>query len=464
VVFDSITFFIFFAIFLVAYYACSRWFRLQNVVLLIGSYIFYGWWDWRFLGLMTLSSGVDYVAGLLLARDGSTRSRKLVLIASLGTNLTILFAFKYFGFFADSLHTTLTALGIDVALPVLRVVLPVGISFYTFQSMAYTVDVYRRDTAAERDPVVFFTFISFFPQLVAGPIERAEHLLQQVRRPRRLTAGQVREAVWLLAWGFFLKEAVADAAAPFADVAFHAQQDSGWTTILGTIAFALQIYCDFCAYSVIARGTAKLLGIELMWNFRHPYFATSVADFWHRWHISLSTWLRDYLYIPLGGSRRGERRTYVNLMAVMLLGGLWHGAAWNFVLWGAWHGAALVTERAARRTFAWRPPAAITWPVTMVVVLVGWLMFRSTSMEMLLGMLGALDNLRWDSRHSWMAISLLWLAAPVMLIELWQYRRDDLLVAMRLGTWRFAMLTAVLTTSAVVMFDRFRYAFIYFQF
>jgi alginate O-acetyltransferase complex protein AlgI len=333
-VFDSGVFFVFFALFFVLYHAAWRSLTLQNVLLLVGSYIFYGWWDWRFLTLMTASSGVAYAAAIALDRFPGSAARKAILWASLATNLGFLFTFKYFDFFADSLALLLTRFGITASFPLLHLVLPIGISFYTFQSMSYTIDVYRGELKPERDPIKYFAFVSFFPHLVAGPIQRAGFLLGQINRARRLTPEHVREAVWLLVWGFFLKEVPANGAAQFTDMAFQESQTRGWLTILGTIAFAIQIYCDFNAYSLIARGTGRLLGFELVWNFNQPYFASSIADFWRRWHISLSTWLRDYLYIPLGGSRRGPRRTYVNLLATMLLGGLWHGAAWNFVAWG----------------------------------------------------------------------------------------------------------------------------------
>ena len=462
-VFDSTAFMIFFAAFFAFYHLLYRWLNAQNVLILAGSYLFYGWWDWRFLGLLTLSAGVDYIAGLAMSTLDGARQRKLILMLSLATNLIILFTFKYFDFFATSLQAALSSLGIHASLPLLNVVLPVGISFYTFQSMAYTIDVYRRDIPAERNPLVYFCFVSFFPQLVAGPIERAGHMIGQMRAPRELTADKVKEAVWLLSWGYFLKEVIADTAATFADEAFRVDQTSGWMTILGTLAFSLQIYCDFNAYSCIARGTAKLLGFELVWNFRLPYFATSIQDFWRRWHISLSSWLRDYLYISLGGNRKGPRRTYVNLILTMLLGGLWHGAAWNFVLWGLLHGFALAVNRAF--TASGRSMHSIPgWMLTMMIVLLGWLLFRCTSWEMLKAMTLALGDLAWTERHGEILSSLIILTGPVALIEAWQRWRDDLLAPLRLDVWRLAALNAVLLTASYAMFDRFHYAFIYFQF
>jgi alginate O-acetyltransferase complex protein AlgI len=464
-VFDSGVFLVFFALFFVLYHAAWRSLLLQNVLLLAGSYIFYGWWDWRFLALMTVSSGVDYAAALALGRVRDPTLRRAVLWTSLATNLGFLFTFKYFDFFAESLAVLMARFGVTAAFPLLHLVLPIGISFYTFQSMSYTIDVYRGQLKPERDPIKYFAFVSFFPHLVAGPIQRAGFLLGQINRERRLAPDHVREAVWLLVWGFFLKEVPANGAAQFADMAFQESQTRGWLTILGTLAFAIQIYCDFNAYSLIARGTGRLLGFELVWNFNQPYFASSIADFWRRWHISLSTWLRDYLYIPLGGSRHGTRRTYINLMATMLLGGLWHGAAWNFVAWGALHGGALAIHRAFDNDRSSRRlPAVLGRSLTLAVVLVGWWMFRCRSWPMMRAMAESLTNLAWHPDYAIIALSLALLMLPVLVIELWQYRRKELLAPLSLGTWRFACLNAALIAVTFGMWNRFQHGFIYFQF
>jgi D-alanyl-lipoteichoic acid acyltransferase DltB (MBOAT superfamily) len=333
--------------------------------------------------------------------------------------------------------------------------------------MSYTIDVYRHELEPERNPVTYFAFVSFFPHMVAGPIQRARHLLGQLNRPRTLDLERTREGIWLLVYGYFLKEMVANPAATFADAAFWAGQPSGWTTLLGTLAFAIQIYCDFCGYSLIARGSGRLLGIEFIWNFNQPYFATSPRDFWRRWHISLSSWLRDYLYVPLGGNRKGRARTYFNLMLTMGLGGLWHGAAWNFVLWGLLHGAALAGERAYEDVLGPRRPrlpAAVGWIGTMAVVLVGWFLFRCHSWEMIRGMTASLAHLNWTADHSRELASLAIIAAPVVAIELWQYAKQDLLTPLTLRPLAFAALGGVLLLFTAVMFERLHYAFIYFQF
>ena len=466
-VFNSKTFLLFFSLFFVVYHLFARRFRVQNLLILGASLIFYGWWDWRFLGLLLTSAGIDYVAGILLEDATRPAYRKRVLAVSMAANLGILFVFKYFDFFATSFATALAQLGVHVHPVLLGIALPVGISFYTFQSMSYTIDIYRGDARAERNAITYFAFVSFFPHMVAGPIQRAHHLLRQLNVPRVLKPEHVREAVWLIAWGYFLKTVISDNAAPFADAAFKVDQTSGWSTVLGTIAFGIQIYCDFNAYSLIARGTGRLLGIEFIWNFHLPYLSTSIQEFWRRWHISLSTWLRDYLYIPLGGNRLGTLRTYVNLILTMFLGGLWHGAAWNFVLWGLLHGVALAIERYYRavRGNRWRElPDFVGWCGTMGVVFVGWFLFRSRSWAMVSGMTHSLTQLHWESGHTQTLTSLLALSAPVAAVELWQEWKDDLLAALALGPVRFAALTGTLLALVIAMFDRVIYEFIYFQF
>lgn len=317
-------------------------------VLLVASYVFYAAWDWRFLGLIFLSTAVDFTIGRALAPERTERVRKGLLIASVVTNLGILGVFKYGGFFTESAAALLDRIGLEPNPALLQIVLPVGISFYTFQTISYTFDVYRRKLSPERDLPTFALYVAYFPQLVAGPIERATNLLPQLRSERaRPDAETIHSALGLILLGLVKKVAIADAVAPVVNRGFNdpggLSSVSAWTTM---IAFALQVYGDFSGYTDIARGTSRLLGVELRVNFRQPYLSRNLTEYWNRWHVSLSSWLRAYLYVPLGGNRHGRWTTYRNLMITMTLGGLWHGAAWTFVAWGVLHGLILAGERA----------------------------------------------------------------------------------------------------------------------
>ena len=362
--------------------------RGQNFFLLVASYVFYGFWDWRFNFLLLASTVVDFYVGRKLYATNNQKRRKLLLFVSVGVNLSILGFFKYFNFFLDSAAALASTIGFDPHIPVLRIILPVGISFYTFQTMSYTIDIYRGRLEPTKDFVDFALFVSFFPQLVAGPIERAVNLLPQISNPRSVTHEKILTGLNLVLLGYFKKIAIADTLAPIADKFFTEPggMTSGqlWT---GVYAFSLQIYGDFSGYTDIARGIALILGFHLMKNFEAPYLSRNITEFWRRWHISLSTWLRDYLYIPLGGNRKGKYRTYANLMITMFLGGLWHGAAWNFVIWGVAHGVYLAGERILLRG---KKPD-LTWPRTIPgwtidilkilftfhLVTLTWVLFRS---------------------------------------------------------------------------------------
>ena len=360
--------------------------RGQNLLLLAASYWFYGSFDWRFLALLLTSTTTDFTVGLLMNRHDDEPWRRAVFACSLVVNLGILGVFKYYDFFSHEGVSFLHHLHIDMAPPVLRILLPVGISFYTFHGISYTFDVYRGRIAPCRDPVAFAVFVAFFPQLVAGPIGRAERQLPQFRAPRRRPdLDATGRALALILVGLFKKVAIADTLAPYVDSAFrNPTQNGSVTLVLGAYAFALQIYGDFSGYTDIARGSAALLGIELPVNFAQPYLSRSITEFWRRWHISLSTWLRDYLYVPLGGNRGSELATYRNLMITMLLGGLWHGAAATFLIWGALHGFYLAAERRllpapdrdAARAWSWGRDAVRAFFVFNLVCL-GWVFFRS---------------------------------------------------------------------------------------
>ena len=388
--FNSLQYAVFFAVVLVIYWRLGR--RAQNVLLLIASYLFYAAWDWRFLSLMLFSTATDFTVGRLLERESDERRRRQIFGVSLVVNLGILGFFKYFNFFVDSAAELFDSWGLPLDTPTLTILLPVGISFYTFHGISYTFDVYRRDIRAARSPLDFAVFVAFFPQLVAGPIGRAHLQLPQFQHARtKPSVDQVRSGLFLILLGLFKKVAIADALAGYVNETF-AVGGAGWATLLiGVYAFALQIYGDFSGYSDMARGSARLLGIELPMNFAQPYLSRDITEFWRRWHISLSSWLRDYLYIPLGGNRGTSRRTYINLLLTMLIGGLWHGAAWTFVVWGALHGAFL----AAHKWWRGRRSAVPDVPVTALrsalsvlftfhLVCGAWIFFRAPSIEVAL--------------------------------------------------------------------------------
>ena len=354
----------------------------QNRFLLVASYVFYGFWDWRFLGLILFSTVVDYFIGLKLFREGDPRRRKSLLWLSLTANLGLLGVFKYFNFFIDTFSELLAQIGMPANPTTLAIVLPVGISFYTFQTLSYTIDIYRRELKPTHDFFDYALFVAFFPQLVAGPIERAKNLIPNIIQPRKLSWEGFERGLGLCLIGLIKKVVIADAIAPSVDAVFAAPDPTRLDVILAAWLFAIQIYCDFSGYTDIARGSAKALGFNLMRNFAQPYFATNPRDFWRRWHISLSSWLRDYLYISLGGSRNGRLKTHLNLFATMLLGGLWHGAAWNFVLWGAYQGGILSAHRllptwTCKRLVGLRRLIGIV--IFFQITCVGWLIFRSES-------------------------------------------------------------------------------------
>ncbi len=347
--------------------------------LLLASYVFYAAWDWRFLGLILISTLVAYLTGLALADEERPRRRRAWLWINIVSNLGILGTFKYFDFFVDAALPALRWLGIPASQPSLQIVLPVGVSFYTFQAMSYAIDVYQRKLATTRNAVDLALFIAFFPQLVAGPIVRALDFLPQLQRRTRAANVRYQAALLLFLSGFFKKAVVSDNIAPIVDSYFTApEQFTAASAWVGVPLFATQIYCDFSGYSDMAIACAALLGYNLRINFDFPYLAADISQFWRRWHMSLSSWLRDYLFIPLGGSRGSRWFSYRNLMLTMLLGGLWHGAAWRFVFWGGLHGLALVVHRLVRESTG-RPlmPAPVGAILTFWWVCLGWIFFRA---------------------------------------------------------------------------------------
>lgn len=335
--FNSIEFLFFLPIVLLLYWlAGSRNIRVQNILLVAASYFFYGWWDWRFLSLIVFSSVVDYLVGRTLGKTSNEKRRRLLLFTSILVNIGFLGFFKYFNFFAESFAQAFTFMGKPIEGSRLNIILPVGISFYTFQTLSYSIDVYRRKMEPNRDLVAFFAFVSFFPQLVAGPIERATNLLPQFTGRRSLTYDQLADGFRQVLWGFFKKIVIADNCAGIVNDIFSNYSDyNGSTLLLGAVLFAFQIYGDFSGYSDIAIGTGRLFGFRLMRNFSFPYYSRDIAEFWRRWHISLSSWFRDYLYIPLGGSRGNAGKKIRNILIIFIVSGFWHGANWTFIVWGA---------------------------------------------------------------------------------------------------------------------------------
>jgi len=333
--FNSLPFAVFLPIVFAVYWALHNSLRSQNIMLLTASYIFYGWWDARFLSLIVASTVVDYLLGQYLAAATNALKRKLLLTASMIFNLGLLGVFKYYNFFMENFMEIANSVGLHTNPILLKIALPVGISFYTFQTMSYTIDIYRKQLEPTKDFIAFAAFVGYFPQLVAGPIERASNLLPQMSKRRNFDYQKAVDGMRQALWGFFKKVVIADAAAPLVDQAFG--DPSGFSAIAlitGALLFSIQIYCDFSGYSDIAIGISKIFGIDLMQNFRTPYFSRDIAEFWRRWHISLSTWFRDYLYIPLGGSRGSTALKVRNTFAIFIVSGFWHGANWTFIIWG----------------------------------------------------------------------------------------------------------------------------------
>lgn len=385
--FNSIDFAVFFPLVFALYWIVSKHLTVRNSLILAASYVFYGWWDWRFLSLIIISSLVDFYVGQKLYKTDNKRKRKQLLSISLLVNLGFLLYFKYANFFIETFVDSFKLFGKDLEVSTLNIILPVGISFYTFQTLSYTIDIYRKQLKPTKDWLSFFAFVAFFPQLVAGPIERASHLLPQFYKTYKFNYQLVKSGLLLMAFGLFKKMVIADRAAILVNQVYNNPGDyHGYEIIVGTLFFAFQIYCDFSGYSDIAIGAARTMGFDLMKNFDSPYFSKSITEFWRRWHISLSTWFRDYVYIPLGGSREGKYRTYANLFIVFVVSGLWHGAAMTFIIWGAIHGVLIVIEKALsnvrKKVFTSKKHIlnyVIAIPFTFFIVCFAWVFFRANS-------------------------------------------------------------------------------------
>jgi alginate O-acetyltransferase complex protein AlgI len=449
--------------------------RLQNAFVLLASYVFYGWWDYRFLILIVASTVVDFVLGLLLGSGVSSKTRKYCLAASLVFNLGLLGIFKYFNFFAESLIAAFDSVGVTLSAVTISVILPVGISFYTFQTLSYTLDVYKRNLRPTKDFVAFASFVAFFPQLVAGPIERASNLLPQFLTKRKFDYKCAVDGCRQILWGFAKKIIVADNCAVAANTIFRDYESMHPAAlVLGMVFFAFQIYCDFSGYSDIAIGVARLFGFELMANFRYPYFSRDIAEFWRRWHISLSTWFRDYVYIPLGGSRGGKTKVIRNVFAIFLLSGLWHGANWTFISWGAINALYFLPLllRSKNRDHLDTVSAGRLFPTladgfrilrTFSLVCLGWVFFRAETIDQAVYYISGLFT-QWENPFSFDEAFPLLYILPLFVAE-WSQRNESYPLAkpFKSTPLRWAVYLGV-AVSIVVFSSKDQMTFIYFQF
>jgi len=430
--FQSIDFAIFLPIVFVLYwFVCQKSIRAQNLLIVIASYVFYGWWDWRFLGLILFSTGLDFLMAQAITQNSEKRRRQAWLWLSVGTNLGLLGVFKYFNFFIDNFVRAFNLLGYDIPATSLNIILPVGISFYTFQTLSYTIDVYRGKLPASKDPISFAAYVAFFPQLVAGPIERATHLLPQFLGPRQFDAGKATDGLRQILWGLFKKIVIADNCAEYANQIFnHSADYNGSTLLLGSVFFAFQIYGDFSGYSDIAIGVSRLFGFDLMRNFAFPYFSRDIAEFWRRWHISLSTWFRDYLYIPLGGSRGNKLSTIRNTLIIFLVSGFWHGANWTFVVWGALHALFFMPlllggkhrnnlDTVAANRWLPQPKELLQMGFTFLSVCIAWVFFRANDLPQALHMLQSIFSLSFFNQPQIWSTEIIILLSGFVLLEWW---------------------------------------------
>jgi D-alanyl-lipoteichoic acid acyltransferase DltB (MBOAT superfamily) len=440
---------------------------LQNRLLLVASYFFYGSWDWHYLSLLIASTTVDYFCGIQIQNSDSKERKKSFVALSIFINLSILCVFKYYNFFAGSFQSFMSEFGLAVHPYFLDVALPLGISFYTFQTISYSIDVYQGKLKATKNYWDFALYVSFFPQLIAGPIERGTRLLPQILEKRELRPEVIFKGFYFILWGIFLKVYIADNLAKIVDPIFDGSETYfGLDILIAVYAFSIQIYCDFAGYSFIAIGLGWTMGIQLMENFRRPYLANNISDFWHRWHISLSTWLRDYLYIPLGGNQKGKTRTFINVLITMFLGGLWHGAGWTFCLFGVYHGIMIGLYHSLSQYWN-RLNLFVQIILTFHIVALGWLIFRAHSLEQAYEMLSYLlfnfgGLVEYYQVDSLMKLALFCLILTV--IQIFQEKKNDSLMILHLPLGpRYFILIMMLFMSLM-----YRGAgdspFIYFQF
>ena len=467
-IFSSIEFMVFLPVVFALYWVLRRQVRWQNLLVVAASYIFYGWWDWRFLLLIAFTSACSYFSGLIITGG---RWRKTALWGNIIINLAILGLFKYYDFFAVEFARLF---GLSADSVTLNLILPVGISFYTFQALSYSIDIYRNKMEPTRDVVAFFAYVSFFPQLVAGPIERATNLLPQFQRQRQFDYSMAVDGVRQMLWGFFKKVVVADNCAVFVDKIWaDIGSQSSLNLAMAAVLFSFQIYCDFSGYSDIAIGTAKLFGIRLMRNFKVPYFSRDIAEFWRRWHISLTTWFRDYVYIPLGGSRVSKAKVVRNTFIIFLVSGFWHGANWTFLAWGAFHAVLFLPlillgkNRKYTDTIAegrWLPNLKELGQMvlTFVLAVLGWILFRSQSIGEAMDFYTGLVNGGWHGFNPPMrAITFV----ALMLVVEWLQRGREHGLDMSGVRYRAMRYACYLTVLALIfVYGVFNESFIYFQF
>lgn len=482
--FNSIEFLIFLPIVFVLYwFVFNQKLSWQNALVLVASYFFYGWWSWQFMGLLLLSTFLDYAYGFGVASTNKTKA-KIFLWLSIINNLGILGIFKYYNFFATQFQQGFEFLGLHTNPVLLNIVLPVGISFYTFHGMSYVFDIYRQEQKPVKSWIDYAVFVSFFPLLVAGPIERASHLLPQVQKRRVFNYNQAVEGCRLIIWGLFKKVVVADTIAGSVDIVFNNYHDyNGLTLLIGAIAFSFQIYGDFSGYSDIALGTAKLFGFELLSNFKFPYFSRDIAEFWRRWHISLSSWFRDYLYIPLGGSKQGKTKAIFNTFIIFLVSGFWHGASWNFITWGAIHAMGFlpflllgqnrkhVTNVVANDRKLPDMKEFFQMLATFTFVTFAWIFFRSNNLQSALGYIyhiATLQNMETtlDTKD---IIDLFGLKSMLLIGILlyfdWCFRRNERVISFSQNNTVQRILYVILALSiCVALIINNNESFIYFQF
>lgn len=480
-VFNSIEFAIFLPIvFLLYWFVFNKNLRLQNAFIVVVSYVFYGWWDWRFLFLIALTSFCSWGSGLLIQKYREKgKLSKAVSTANIVFNLAILGVFKYYDFFVTAFANAF--LGGNTEGLLLKIVLPVGISFYTFQALSYSIDVYKGKLVPTKDIIEFFAFVSFFPQLVAGPIERATHLLPQFQKPRTFDYSQASDGIRQILWGLFKKIVVADRCAVIVDRIFSSYQtQTGSNLMLGAMLFAFQIYGDFSGYSDIAIGTSKLFGISLKRNFNVPYFSRDIAEFWRRWHISLTTWFRDYLYIPLGGSRCSKAKIVRNTFIIFLVSGLWHGANWTFIAWGAYHALLFLPLILMGKNRKYRDTVAeerilpslkevVQMLLTFFLVVIGWIVFRSDSIGQACDYIARMwqwNTLQASYRFFLQAnIRSRSAAVIIMLLVEWFNRKNEHgLSFLRNTPWYVRYLIYCSISASIVFMCGSNQAFIYFQF